>query len=64
MVSKFESTEAAIQKQNKYYEETQHIRAHLVAAKHENFAKEDSQKYKVTFKTVERYLTIVVKITD
>ena len=78
ILSTFESTEMAIQKQNQYFQETLYtstcktknlwnllwycgcgIRSHLQAAKHENFGKEDSKKYKVTFKTVERYLTTV-----
>ena len=43
------------------YKDTLYIRAHLEAAQHEYFAKEDSKKRKVTFKTVERYLTSVAE---
>ena len=60
-VSEFESLEATIEKQNEYYKDTLYIRAHLEAAQHEYFAKEDSKKRKVSFKTVERYLTSVAE---
>ena len=59
-LSTFESLESRNQQQSQYYEETLYIREHLEAAKHEFFAGEDSKKRKVTFKTVERYLTSII----
>ena len=59
-LSNFESLES--QKQSQYYEETLYIRAHLEAAKHECFANKESKTRKVTFATVERYLTFIITI--
>ena len=58
VLSTFESTELPFRRRTSTVK-TLHIRSHLVDAKHGSLAKELSQKYNVTFNTVERYLTIL-----
>ena len=50
------STKEKIEKRSAYDDSTQHIRAHLVAAKHEKFADDNDGTFKVTYATVGRYL--------
>ena len=50
------STKEKLDKRMAYDELTKHIRAHLVAAKHEKFGQDTDGTFKGTFATVGRYL--------
>ena len=50
------STKEKVEKRSAYDDSTQHIRAHLIAAKHERFADDNDGTFKVTYATVGRYL--------
>ena len=50
------STKEKVENRSTYDISTQHIRAHLVAAKHERFADDNDGTFKVTYATVGRYL--------
>ena len=49
-------TKEKVEKRSAYDDSTNHIRAHLIAARHEKFADDTGGNFKVTFATVGIYV--------